>query len=56
VSLNKTPEHSGDAEFAKSQDGDAAEGIGGSFPIVGIGMSAGGLEVATAFLNAMPPG
>ena len=25
------------------------------FPIVGIGMSAGGLEVATEFLNAMPP-
>jgi two-component system CheB/CheR fusion protein len=34
---------------------DAAEGVGGAFPIVGIGMSAGGLEVATAFLNAMPP-
>ncbi|HVA14995.1 MAG TPA: chemotaxis protein CheB [Stellaceae bacterium] len=36
-------------------DDDAAEGVGGSFPIVGIGMSAGGLEVATAFLKAMPP-
>lgn len=34
---------------------DAAEGVGGAFPIVGIGMSAGGLEVASAFLNAMPP-
>jgi two-component system CheB/CheR fusion protein len=32
-----------------------AEGAGGAFPIVGIGMSAGGLEVATEFLNAMPP-
>ena len=28
---------------------------GDSFPIVGIGMSAGGLEVATTFLKAMPP-
>ena len=27
---------------------------GGSFPIVGIGMSAGGLEVASTFLRAMP--
>ena len=26
-----------------------------TFPIVGIGMSAGGLEIATKFLNAMPP-
>jgi len=26
-----------------------------SFPIVAIGMSAGGLEAATQFLNAMPP-
>ena len=33
---------------------DAAEGVGGAFPVVGIGMSAGGLEVATAFPNAMP--
>lgn len=33
---------------------EAAEGVGGAFPIVGIGMSAGGLEVATAFLKAMP--
>lgn len=31
------------------------EGEGGPFPIVGIGMSAGGLEVATELLNAMPP-
>ena len=31
------------------------EGEGGPFPIVGIGASAGGLEVATEFLNAMPP-
>lgn len=31
------------------------EGAGGPFPIVGIGMSAGGLEIATQFLNAMPP-
>ena len=31
------------------------EGDGGPFPIVGIGMSAGGLEVATEFLKAMPP-
>jgi len=31
------------------------EGEGGPFPIVGIGMSAGGLEVATEFLKAMPP-
>jgi two-component system, chemotaxis family, CheB/CheR fusion protein len=31
------------------------ENDGGSFPIVGIGMSAGGLEVATEFLKAMPP-
>ncbi len=30
------------------------ENDGGAFPIVGIGMSAGGLEVATAFLKAMP--
>jgi len=35
------------------QGKEAAEGLGGAFPIVGIGMSAGGLEVATAFLNAM---
>lgn len=38
----------------QSYGNDAAEGVGGAFPIVGIGMSAGGLEVATAFLNAMP--
>jgi two-component system, chemotaxis family, CheB/CheR fusion protein len=38
----------------QSIDSEAAEGVGGDFPIVGIGMSAGGLEVATAFLNAMP--
>ncbi|QPC95938.1 chemotaxis protein CheB [Mesorhizobium sp. INR15] len=38
----------------ESRGSDAAEGVGGAFPIVGIGMSAGGLEVATAFLNAMP--
>lgn len=38
----------------QSLGSDAAEGVGGAFPIVGIGMSAGGLEVATAFLNAMP--
>lgn len=38
----------------QSHGNDAAEGVGGGFPIVGIGMSAGGLEVATAFLNAMP--
>lgn len=38
----------------QSHGSDAAEGVGGAFPIVGIGMSAGGLEVATAFLNAMP--
>ena len=31
------------------------ENDGGPFPIVGIGMSAGGLEVATEFLKAMPP-
>ncbi|MGZ9102884.1 MAG: chemotaxis protein CheB, partial [Rhodoplanes sp.] len=30
------------------------EGDVGAFPIVGIGMSAGGLEVATEFLKAMP--
>ncbi len=39
-------------------DADAAnpdEGAGGPFPIVGIGMSAGGLEIATEFLGAMPP-
>ena len=39
---------------AKARGSDAAEGVGGAFPIVGIGMSAGGLEVVTAFLNAMP--
>jgi two-component system CheB/CheR fusion protein len=39
----------------QSMGNDAAEGVGGAFPIVGIGMSAGGLEVATAFLNAMVP-
>ena len=39
---------------SQSLGSDAAEGVGGTFPIVGIGMSAGGLEVATAFLNAMP--
>lgn len=38
----------------QSHGNDAAEGHGGAFPIVGIGMSAGGLEVATTFLNAMP--
>ncbi len=38
----------------QSHGDDAAEGVGGAFPIVGIGMSAGGLEVATAFLKAMP--
>ena len=38
----------------QSHGNDAAEGVGGAIPIVGIGMSAGGLEVATAFLNAMP--
>jgi two-component system, chemotaxis family, CheB/CheR fusion protein len=31
------------------------ESDSGPFPIVGIGMSAGGLEVATEFLQAMPP-
>lgn len=31
------------------------EGEGGPFPIVAIGMSAGGLETATEFLKAMPP-
>ena len=38
----------------QSMGSDAAEGVGGAFPIVGIGMSAGGLEVATSFPNAMP--
>lgn len=38
----------------QSHGSDAAEGVGGAFPIVAIGMSAGGLEAATAFLNAMP--
>ncbi len=33
---------------------DPAAGQGGGFPIAGIGMSAGGLEVATTFFNAMP--
>ncbi|RST31303.1 PAS domain-containing protein [Sphingomonas ginkgonis] len=33
---------------------DPAAGHGGGFPVVGIGMSAGGLEVATAFFRAMP--
>ena len=55
LALNEAPEHSGNAEPGPSSGSDAAEGIGGSFPIVGIGMSAGGLEVATAFLKAMPP-
>lgn len=36
------------------QGKEAAEGVGGAFPIVGIGMSAGGLDVATTFLKAMP--
>lgn len=45
---------SGRQTTPQSIGNDAAEGVGGSFPIVGIGMSAGGLEVATAFLNAMP--
>lgn len=31
------------------------ESDGGPFPIVALGMSAGGLEVATEFLKAMPP-
>lgn len=38
----------------QSQGEQAAEGVGGAFPIVGIGMSAGGLEVATTFLKSMP--
>lgn len=46
---------SGAAKQLRSHGSDAAEGIGGAFPIVGIGMSAGGLEAAVAFLNAMPP-
>ncbi|MEI6486733.1 MAG: chemotaxis protein CheB [Sphingomonadales bacterium] len=37
-----------------SEGSDAAEGLGGAFPIVGIGMSAGGLEAVTTLLNAMP--
>src|ERR1700761_2615324 len=39
----------------QAQSSMAAVGVDGSFPIAGIGMSAGGLEVAVAFLNAMPP-
>ena len=40
---------------ADSRSANPDEGDGGPFPIVGIGMSAGGLEVATEFLKAMPP-
>ncbi|WP_164985662.1 chemotaxis protein CheB [Bosea sp. Tri-44] len=37
------------------QSANPDESDGAAFPIVGIGMSAGGLEVATEFLKAMPP-
>jgi two-component system CheB/CheR fusion protein len=40
---------------ADARSANPDEGDGGPFPIVGIGMSAGGLEVATEFLKAMPP-
>lgn len=43
-----------DAGPAGKPENDAEDGIGGAFPIVGIGMSAGGLEVASLFLKAMP--
>lgn len=40
--------------IARSPSNNASKGVGGRFPIVGIGMSAGRLEVATTFLKAMP--
>lgn len=54
VPVAKDDDPQGRALAPHSVGSDAAEGVGGAFPIVGIGMSAGGLEVATAFLNAMP--
>ena len=49
VSARARPEHR-----KPRRDTDPAGVRGGAFPIVGIGMSAGGLEVAIAFLRAMP--
>jgi two-component system CheB/CheR fusion protein len=40
---------------AASRSANPEEGNGGPFPIVALGMSAGGLEVVTEFLKAMPP-
>lgn len=54
MSVATKDDPSGQEPAPRSHGSDAAEGVGGAFPIVGIGMSAGGLEVATAFLNAMP--
>lgn len=68
-SPSKTHEHGSDASSEHGSDAsspsdrqatqqshgsDAADRVGAVFPIVGIGMSAGGLEVAAEFLNAMP--
>ncbi len=53
----RPPGASGD-QRPVAADADGAnpdEGDGSPFPIVGIGMSAGGLEVAMEFLDAMPP-
>jgi two-component system CheB/CheR fusion protein len=46
LSVNSVLGHSRAVDPTKVSDG--------QFPVVGIGMSAGGLEVATAFLKAMP--
>lgn len=43
-----------DSDLGRSRAIDPTKTSDGLFPVVGIGMSAGGLEVATAFLKAMP--
>jgi two-component system CheB/CheR fusion protein len=53
--MKKTPVTRQRPVASDPHDANPAEGDSGPFPIVGIGMSAGGLEAATEFLNAMPP-
>lgn len=43
-----------DGALGHSRAVDPTKVSDGQFPVIGIGMSAGGLEVATAFLKAMP--
>jgi two-component system, chemotaxis family, CheB/CheR fusion protein len=47
--------HSQRAAAADPHSANPGENDGSPFPIVALGMSAGGLEVATEFLQAMPP-